>query len=195
MKKNIYSFFLLTILSIFNHAQAAIASYDASTGKLIGLDNIFVAGYYYNVTFGDLSILSSELKDDIVYFDYPSNILAAGDALLAEFISNPELDNKPINTMGCEWVYYCNIYTLYDIDGSLSKLVNFYNGDLGNGNRISLSSIDVSYLGGGWAFNTDSTIANWTLTSSVPLPATSWFMISGLLSLFGFSCRSKRVNT
>ena len=171
-------------------SQAATLQIDDTTGQLLGAKGVDVGGVLYDVDFleGSCTALFNgcDASEDFT-FSTEATALAAASALQAQvFLDGPGgmFDSIPALTNGCEDETICSIYTPY----ALSEIA--VQADV---------AISLNFAGsGGFTFandflrNEDTTLspaivfASWDISQAtvVPLPATGWLFLSGLVGLF-----------
>ncbi|MEM8553589.1 MAG: VPLPA-CTERM sorting domain-containing protein [Pseudomonadota bacterium] len=152
-------------------------------GQLTGATGLDVNGTLYDVEFvnGSCRAVFADCNPDEFDFQTQTAATAASSALFQQVFRNRPANERRFNrnpelTLGCGNISLCMIRTPYGLNGNLVATSMFSNSELG-----SLDEVDTFNFGQG-NDNNRTTYAVWTL-APIPLPATSWMLLAGLLGL------------
>lgn len=171
-------------------SHAATLQIDGTTGQLLGADGVDVGGVLYDVDFLEGSCVAlfsgCDALEDFT-FSTEATALAASNALQAQvFLDGPAgmFDTTASLTNGCEDVS-CNVFTPFapsSVSPVLVEVAVFENAPGLGGGTFTQNFLNIIDTTG----SPSIVFASWEIGQAtvVPLPATVWMFLSGLVGLF-----------
>lgn len=182
-------FFIIFIGCLFSQLTYSATLIIDYSGQLIGANGIDISGTLYNVEFLDGTCAQiyngCDTNNDFIFNSNQAEL--ASQALLSQVFLNSTTANFDSDTTlinGCESTEECLIYTAFGTGWEWGNVQIAYNSSTELNDSVILGGVHPTIVN----FTTDesATWANWSPAAPVPLPASIWLFISGLLGIISF---------